>query len=366
MKAALPEYMKFGAVREMHQKSAAGTAIEASVDDAGKTYFGAHIVDPVAVTKVRAGVYKGFSVGGSVTGRDELNKNLITGIRLVEVSLVDRPANPEAVFTCYKADEAKPDTSPESAINELAKMLNSGAVKAEDLLKFAVSTTAEKAPLPKASTMRKGMYGLSTFSSIISAIAALAMDSDAEAEWEKDSSPVPQQLRDWLSTGVQIFETMTTEETSELVEALKPKEAADIVAPIETVAPVVEKASAAAPPAVLAMAAEPGSLAAGASDDSTSSVVKEAAEDSSDLLKSELSKRDEQITYLCAAVKDLSDQVLKLSAQPLPGKALLKAVAKEHDAPSGTGLTPVEPVPDDPLSLIKAAHARGGTPLRFS
>ena len=28
MKAALPDYMKFGAVREMHQSKAAGTAIE--------------------------------------------------------------------------------------------------------------------------------------------------------------------------------------------------------------------------------------------------------------------------------------------------------------------------------------------------
>jgi hypothetical protein len=31
MKAALPEYLKFGAVREMHGANAAGTAIEAEV-----------------------------------------------------------------------------------------------------------------------------------------------------------------------------------------------------------------------------------------------------------------------------------------------------------------------------------------------
>ena len=44
MKGALPDYMKFGAVREMHQASAAGTAIEAKVDDSGKTEFSAHVV----------------------------------------------------------------------------------------------------------------------------------------------------------------------------------------------------------------------------------------------------------------------------------------------------------------------------------
>lgn len=105
MKAAIPDYMKFGAVREMHGKSAAGTAIEIKVEDDGRTYFGAHVVDPVAVLKVQTGVYKGFSIGGTVTARDDLNKSLIKGVKLTEISLVDRPANPDAVFTCFKADK---------------------------------------------------------------------------------------------------------------------------------------------------------------------------------------------------------------------------------------------------------------------
>lgn len=109
MKAAIPDYMKFGAVREMHGSNAAGTAIEINVEDDGRTFFGAHIIDPVAVTKVKTGVYKGFSIGGSVTARDELNKSQITGLKLTEISLVDRPANPDAVFTCFKADKPKAD-----------------------------------------------------------------------------------------------------------------------------------------------------------------------------------------------------------------------------------------------------------------
>ncbi|HEZ0915096.1 TPA: HK97 family phage prohead protease, partial [Neisseria meningitidis] len=105
MKAAIPDYMKFGAEREMHGSNAAGTAIEINVEDDGRTFFVAHIVDPVAVTKVKTGVYKGFSIGGSVTAHDELNKSQITGLKLTEISLVDRPANPDAVFTCFKADK---------------------------------------------------------------------------------------------------------------------------------------------------------------------------------------------------------------------------------------------------------------------
>lgn len=107
MKAAIPDYMKFGAVREMHSPQAAGTAIEIRVEDDGKTFFGAHIVDPVAVKKVQTGVYKGFSIGGSVTERDNLNKSVIKGVKLIEISLVDRPANPEAVLTCFKAEKSE-------------------------------------------------------------------------------------------------------------------------------------------------------------------------------------------------------------------------------------------------------------------
>ena len=105
MKAALPDYMKFGAVREMHQSKAAGTAIEAAVQADGRTYFKAHIVDTEAVKKVNAGVYKGFSIGGKVTSRDELNKSTVTGLKLVEISLVDRPANQEAVFSLAKFED---------------------------------------------------------------------------------------------------------------------------------------------------------------------------------------------------------------------------------------------------------------------
>lgn len=107
MKAAIPEYMKFGAVREMHQPKAAGTAIEATVQDDGRSFFKAHIVDTEAVKKVNAGVYKGFSIGGKVTSRDELNKATVTGLKLVEISLVDRPANEDAIFSLVKFEDGE-------------------------------------------------------------------------------------------------------------------------------------------------------------------------------------------------------------------------------------------------------------------
>jgi hypothetical protein len=103
MRAALPEYMRFPAIREMHQLSAAGTALEADVGDDNVTRIVAHVVDPVAVSKVKAQVYRGFSIGGRVTQREAGNPKTITGLQLSEISLVDRPANPEATFDCWKA-----------------------------------------------------------------------------------------------------------------------------------------------------------------------------------------------------------------------------------------------------------------------
>ena len=100
--SALGDYMKFGNIREMHQLSAVGVAKEAAVDEKG-LYVGAKIVDPVAWQKVIEGVYKGYSIGGHVTHRDPTDYKTITGLVLNEISLVDRPANPEAVFDYWKS-----------------------------------------------------------------------------------------------------------------------------------------------------------------------------------------------------------------------------------------------------------------------
>jgi len=101
--AALPDYMRFANIREMHQPSAVGVAKEAAIDDKG-LWLGAKIVDDEAWEKVVEGVYKGFSIGGWVTARDGRDAQVITGLELAEISLVDRPANPEAVFSLFKRD----------------------------------------------------------------------------------------------------------------------------------------------------------------------------------------------------------------------------------------------------------------------
>ena len=124
MSEALPDYMKFANIREMHQAKAAGVALDIAVQTDNRTWLKAHIVDSEAVKKIKAAVYKGFSIGGRVTGRDETNQKIITGIRLSEISLVDRPANPSAVFEMWKGENIEGDTmtDEEKKAAELARV----------------------------------------------------------------------------------------------------------------------------------------------------------------------------------------------------------------------------------------------------
>jgi phage head maturation protease len=105
LEEALPDYMRFANLREMHQPSAVGVAKEATIDDQGM-YLAAKVVDEAAWEKVKEGVYKGFSIGGRrVTKVDDT----ITALKITEVSLVDRPANPECTFDVFKAEDVEPE-----------------------------------------------------------------------------------------------------------------------------------------------------------------------------------------------------------------------------------------------------------------
>lgn len=141
MKAALPGYMRFGALREMHGMSAAGATLSAEVGDDGLTRIETHVVDPVAIKKVQLGVYKGFSIGGKVLERDPADRRVIVKIKLNEISLVDRPCNPEATIDMWKADW-EPQfmaTAPTNAeVIAQARLLAAAAGKPERHTQFVV------------------------------------------------------------------------------------------------------------------------------------------------------------------------------------------------------------------------------------
>ena len=247
MKAAIPDYMKFGAVREMHGSNAAGTAIEINVEDDGRTFFGAHIVDPVAVTKVKTGVYKGFSIGGSVTARDELNKSQITGLKLTEISLVDRPANPDAVFTCFKADKPKDeeeaadkDDEPADKANETPaddtekadgdkkddkeddkkdeaeKSASVNLSESEIAILKAVLAKAEK---PKDELVTKSMWQVKSLADVLASLKWLIED----AIYDDVDAAVIAQIKESAGSLAESLKALTVSEADKLVNGLAAK-----------------------------------------------------------------------------------------------------------------------------------------------
>ena len=108
LKEALPDYMKFANVREMHSNKAVGKVKESNINKDG-WFVGVKVVADDAWKLVKEEVLNGFSIGGQVLSKVE---NEITKLKLSEISLVDRPANPEAVFSCVKFEDGKMKKEP--------------------------------------------------------------------------------------------------------------------------------------------------------------------------------------------------------------------------------------------------------------
>jgi len=112
-----------GGLREMHQPNAVGTIVDFEElmkydEKEGKVYKGIYVNAKVSKgapqtwEKVLDGTYKGFSIGGKIKKRskaytdDGMEYNLIEDYDLIELSLVDNPANPMAnVLTVKKVGD---------------------------------------------------------------------------------------------------------------------------------------------------------------------------------------------------------------------------------------------------------------------
>jgi hypothetical protein len=133
IKGALPGYLEWSNIREMHQPSAVGVARETSVDEKG-LWLGAHITDPTAWQKCVDRVYKGFSIGGTILAK---SGNVIDEIELIEISLVDRPANPECRIEIVKSARLVADQGAELvpvAEDDQASFVGRAVAKAMQIL----------------------------------------------------------------------------------------------------------------------------------------------------------------------------------------------------------------------------------------
>lgn len=388
MSAAMPDYLKFGAVREMHQSVAAGTAIEMEVKTDGRTWFGAHVVDPIAVKKVYAKVYKGFSIGGRVTSRDTENPKMITGLTLNEISLVDRPANPEATFALFKADgipapaektaedddvekarsgkdklptkvgETTMTPIPEAAspADKPAETSQSARTESSPDDKATPSAAAEGAATPVKEKVAKSMYGVANLAGMLDSLRYITQDAEWEKEWEQDGSPVPAQLRAWVALGAEILVAMTAEETAELVASLQPANAEPILLAAEN--DDLEKKGARNSAAdqkkiqtvhdhSVSLGADCSAAKAASPDD-----LQKIAADATDALAKVTTERD-----------TLEKRVKEFEAQPAAPKGVLKIVEKTDDS-KDAAIPAVDP--NDPLAVMKSIHATGGKRIVLS
>lgn len=364
MKAARAGYMAFGAVREMHDpKKAAGTAIDYDVQDDGKTFFGALVVDPIAVKKVETQVYKGFSIGARVPkgGRDG---KTIKSIDLVEVSLVDRPANEEAVFTLFKAEGA--DTpEPDDATSEGGE------------------TDASKAA--KAGEVQKGMWTAKTLLDALMLIRSAMCDADWETQTGLHTEEIVAELKATVTALGATAQKYLGEELANMVKAAgggeMQKAGAKFSAATKGALKAAHDACKAADKALadLGYDKEPDEdddgkkAAADALQKATVKPPDDAeATEVAELLKAAGVTGDSPLAILKAMGARITEQgaeIERMKALPAPPKGYLnaQAVTKAEDrGEKADGVTPIQKADGDVnevATLIKAAQAK---PIRIT
>lgn len=104
LERAMPAWFEYGNIREQHSNVAAGVATKLE-QDGSRHIVTARVVDPNSVNKVELGVLKGFSIGirnPRIAHDKAAPGGRIVDGEIVEVSLVDRPANPSCMIELAK------------------------------------------------------------------------------------------------------------------------------------------------------------------------------------------------------------------------------------------------------------------------
>ena len=138
---AVADWGKWGNVRYMHLPHAVGVVEDMRFDDKG-LFVKAEIVDDDIWEKVKKGVLKGFSIGFSKAEKvwDKVKDAWrIVKYQLVEISLVDNPANTECSFVIVKRAEDA-DHAAEAAQKEAEEMAEQDAAKAAEEKRSVLAT----------------------------------------------------------------------------------------------------------------------------------------------------------------------------------------------------------------------------------
>lgn len=381
---ALDDYMKFANIREMHQLSAVGVAKEASIDEKG-LFIGVHVVDEIAWGKVKAGVYKGFSIGGKCLAK---TGKTIDELTLNEISLVDRPANPECTFTTWKADGAvaKADGSTEEVTLDLSAVRSTST---------ATETVAKSEPKPAESDAQiaKGFWNLQSLIEALQTLRGVVNSASYEAQNGEHSPEMVGELRDVLTGLAAAAQKYLGEEVAAMlappstgVIALA-QEGGEIAKAGRRFSGDTKAAIKAAHDALKAADKALSELGYDADDEEEGGEVEASKAASAPLAKADVEPVfDAETTELVqkAALPGVTEgahardvvkaalgalakaqaRVTELEALPAPSKGVLKAVTKGSDASEGQGSTDNEVAPvkkadgsvDSLATLIKGIH----------
>lgn len=166
LKSAMPSWFRWGNIREQHSNIAAGVAEEYEERD-GKHWVTARVVDPSSVKKVESRVLKGFSIGihsPRVIKDSKAAGGRIVDGEIVEISLVDRPANPACTLSLAK-------TITGSTIMQVEELVEKRDVSAEERERLAEGGQA----------MPDGSYPIANKQDLRNAILAFGRAKDPEA-----------------------------------------------------------------------------------------------------------------------------------------------------------------------------------------
>ena len=138
---AMPHWFKSGGnIREQHSNIAAGVATDYEYKKDGH-YITALVVDPISAKKVEHGVLKGFSIGIKnprvIQDSKAANGRIVDG-QIVEVSLVDRPANPNCQLVLAKSASAE-----DSTIVQVEELIETEETVEETVLQSSTQTQEE-------------------------------------------------------------------------------------------------------------------------------------------------------------------------------------------------------------------------------
>ena len=225
-----------------------------------------------------------FVFGAQGNTRSLLKKEgkIIHKIKLREISLVDRGANPEALLSLMKLEGAEDDEP-----------------------------------------VAKGMDHVAQLAWTLKSIGYLTEDQIGEAAREGDNSPVPAKLKAWLAAGAAILTEMTAEETAELVSNLPEVPVDDAFAMADAAGDLAKKGarhSAADKDHLQAIHDHAASMGA----DCAASKVEPAGDlEKVQGLTDELAKANDTITELTTKTETLTKRVLELEAQPEPPRSAI-------------------------------------------